>query len=450
MDFRIHHSPVSFKLQASKKDMPLTSFGGLLLLRQSLKTLGLMDLMKQFWLKQAGYADEIVIEALILLLASGGRSLSDWTYLAKENGFEKIFEKCPSVDVLERYLKRLSVSSPERPTGKGEVGYSFELSALHSVLIKKAWELAGSPKKLTLDIDTTIIDSNNQEALYTYEKEKGYQPMMGYCPELQMVIVHEFRDGNVSPAEGYDRMLARARHLFPKVKWTMRSDSAGYNLVLMDEMTERKFGYYITAKQCGTMLELMKRETVWVFLIKDGITTEQEVAEIAYIPTFPSQAVLELRRGKQRYIGIRKKRKQLDVVEGEWMYQVIATNDISSDLNEIVKRHRGRCGSIELTNSEIKSGCGMDKMPSNNFSVNAGWFSLGLMTHNILKLLQTHVLPESLRKVEIRTLRFRFLRMAALVVKKARQLVLRVSKHHPVFSMYEEAWENLRFLPVRD
>lgn len=443
IDLCIHQKPVHFNLEVSKKDSPITSFAGLALIRESLKRLGLAEEMKQFLLKKAGYADEIVIEALILLIAAGGRSLSDWDYLCKEEGFVRFFDPCPSVDTLERYLRRLSLKTPERSSDKGQVGYAFQLEYLHTILVQKAYRLAGSPKQLTADIDTTITYSENREAQWAYDKEKGYQPMMVYCLELSMVIVHEFRDGNVSPAEGYDRLFARCRKMFPEVQWKVRSDAAGYQLEWLDAISN--FLYYVTAKQCSTMLEILKKESVWIPLIKDGIKTEQEISEIAYVPTFSSQEQMRSRRG-QRFISTRKKRKQLDVWEGEYIYQVIVTNDPSKDLCEIMKTHRGRCGSIEFANSEIKNGCGMNHMPANSFSVNAAWFSLGVFTHNLLKLVQKHILPETMKKIEIKTLRFRLMRLAAIVIKKAKQTILRFSKNHPAFEIYQKAWEKLQVL----
>jgi hypothetical protein len=438
-----HHTLPDFKLEVSKRDAPLTSFGGLLILRRALKTLGLIDVMKTFCLKKAGYADAVLIEAIILLLASGGHSLSDWDYLSREAGFERLFGYVPSVDSLERYLRRLHLTVPERAFTSGQVGYTAQLQILHEVLIRKAYELAGSPKTLTADIDTTITHSDNREALFAYDGERGYQPMLVYCPELSLVIAHEFRDGNPSPQEGYDRLFDRCRALFPGVTWAVRSDAAGYQLEWLDTLGEHR--YYVTAKQCETMFELLKKEASWKPLIKDGVTTDQEVAEIPYVASFSSQEELKQRR-HQRFIAVRKKRKQMDIWEGEYVYHVMTTNDPNPDLGVVLKEHWGRCGSIEFANSEIKSGCGMGHMPSNDFKVNAAWFSLGVLTHNLLRLLQRHVLPKSLEKVEIQTLRFRFLRLAVMVIKKARRVILRFSRGHPAFVLYAQAWTTLQTL----
>ncbi len=59
-------------------------------------------------------------------------------------------------------------------------------------------------RHVTIDIDATIIASGKGSCLRTYRAatgevpfERGYQPMMAYCPELGMIVHQEFRDGNV-------------------------------------------------------------------------------------------------------------------------------------------------------------------------------------------------------------------------------------------------------------
>ena len=39
-------------------------------------------------------------------------------------------------------------------------------------------------KEYTLDIGTTVIESEKREAKWTYKKVKGYQPILGFIFEL--------------------------------------------------------------------------------------------------------------------------------------------------------------------------------------------------------------------------------------------------------------------------
>ena len=448
--------PYYFKLEMAKNNQGVSSFGGLPLIRKVLAEIGLFKKISDIFylkgfLKHGGYQDAQILEAVILLIASGGTCFSDWEILVADPGFKKMFGRCMSVDVLERYLKRLAVTFLETGTEKGQVGYSTLLEIIHHQMILVAYHLAGYPEKLTLDIDTSIYRTTKSDALFCYEMTKAYQPMMVFCPELMMVMTHEFRDGNISPQVGYDRMVKRCREILPKVKsWAVRSDSAGYNLGTLDQWASDGIMFYVTADQFDGMTEILKKETEWQKYISNGVTTEQEVAEIAYVPTFSNQEELKLRRDTFRFIAVRKpKTGQLEINQDNYVYQVIVTNTKEEDLNKILKIHWQRCGSIEYTNAELKNGCGMKRFPSKHFNVNTAWCSLGILTHNSLRLIQNHVLPEKLKRIEIRTLNHRFIRAAIWVKKKAGQLIIRCCKNHPLFAWYTEALKNLEGLAYR-
>ena len=53
--------------------------------------------------------------------------------------------------------------------------------------------------QITLDIDTTVIESSKRAARYTYKKHRGYTPMVGHIAETDQVLAVEFREGNESP-----------------------------------------------------------------------------------------------------------------------------------------------------------------------------------------------------------------------------------------------------------
>ncbi len=442
-----HQTGFDFKLEMTKKNASVTSFGGLPLLRLALRKLGLVEEMGKFLLKQKGHADEVILEALVLLLAAGGRSLSDWDHLSGEFGFRRIYGICPSVDSLERYLRRLEMTVPDRNSSCGQVGYTTCLERLHRMLVQKAWALAGAPRTLTLDLDGTLIETHKREALYSYEGTKAYQPMNVYCPELCMVMAHEFRDGNVSPAEGYQRLVERCRRLLPGVHFTVRADAAGYQNEFLEWMTQNQIRYYITARQAGSTDEWLAAERGWRPLIVDGINTGQEICDLSYPVSFQNRLQLKWRSRARRYIAIRREKDQPDLF-GRYIHQVIVTNAVWETLEENIKQHRGRCGSVEYSHGQLKSQLGMEILPSNDFPVNCAWFSLGCLTHNLLRLLQNHVLTKAWRRLEIATLRFRFLRTAALVIKKARQVIVRFCENHPIYEIYCKAKRRLELLPV--
>lgn len=446
MDLLIHQKRVTFKLEVSKK-VEATSFAGGALIRESLKRLRLREMMKAFGLKKMGYGDEVVLEALILLMASGGRSLSDWEYLKGETGFDRMFgETCPSVDTLERYLRRLRMTVPKRAldSSEGQVGYTTVIEELQKILVRTMWRKIGSPKKLTIDLDAMILESQKSTALYCYEKVKAYQPMNAYCPELGMVLAHEFRDGNVSPSEGYQRMVERCRVLLPGVHFTVRSDSAGYQNDFMDWMTREGIRYYITVDQTEGVRSSLSADHEWKPLIVEGINTGQEAAHILYGASASTIKEMEFRIHTRNYIAIRRQKDQPDLFE-KYLYQAIVTNAVWEKPEVVIKNHRGRCGSVEYFHSQILQ-LGMDWIPSNGFEVNAAWYALGCFTHNLLRWMQGSLFKKEWKRLEIKTFRFRFLRSAALVIHKARQVILRFCENHPIAQVYFRAWERLAYL----
>jgi len=52
----------------------------------------------------------------------------------------------------------------------------------------------------TLDADATQIEGEKREAQYTYQKVKGYMPMLGFLFETGLCLLDEFREGATSPA----------------------------------------------------------------------------------------------------------------------------------------------------------------------------------------------------------------------------------------------------------
>ncbi|MBI4411947.1 MAG: IS1380 family transposase [Deltaproteobacteria bacterium] len=442
MNLLIHQNPVSFKLEVSKK-VTATSFAGIVLMRKAMKTWGLIDEMERFGFKKAGFSDAVIVEALVLLIASGGRSLSDWEYLKGEMGFDRMFGKtCPSVDTLERYLRRLSLLIPERDSNAGQVGYTACFETLQEILILSAWKAIGSPKKMTLDLDAMIIETDKRDALYCYEKVKAYQPMNAYCPELGMVLAHEFRDGNVSPMEGYQRIIERCRKLLPQVRWIVRSDSAGYQNEFLDWMTDQRIAYVMTARETEALQAEMISADGWRPLILDGFDLGEEITEVIHCPDAGSRKELHRRMNDRRYLALRKTKGQQEI----FISQIVVTNDLTSTEEKVVTKHRGRCGSIEHFHSQLKGGLGMDSLPSNDFKVNAAWYALGCLAHNLLRLIQSSLFQEDWKKLEIKTFRFRFLRLAALVISKARRVILKFHKDHPIVPIYLQAWERLAIL----
>jgi len=73
-----------------------------------------------------------------------------------------------------------------------------------------------SRTEYTLDVDATIIEAEKAKAGWTYQKEKGYQPLLGFLFELGLALGDEFREGNVPAGARAVEFLDLCVRMMPK------------------------------------------------------------------------------------------------------------------------------------------------------------------------------------------------------------------------------------------
>jgi hypothetical protein len=85
-------------------------------------------------------------------------------------------------------------------------------------------------KKVTLDIDATEVVANRAGAHWTYNKDKGYMPMVEHIAETGQIVSCDFRQGNVSPAKENFEFIRQCQRALPSgcTVGALRVDAAGY------------------------------------------------------------------------------------------------------------------------------------------------------------------------------------------------------------------------------
>ena len=108
-------------------------------------------------------------------------------------------------------------------------------------------------------------------------------------------------------------------------------------------------------------------------------------------------------------------------------YGGVITNIPSAAMSaeEVLHHHRAR-GNAERFIGEAKSEVGLRHLPCEAEEANRMWFRVGMLTYNLLKLMQREVLPVGLKRRTIQTLRREALRVVGKVTRSARQLTLQV------------------------
>ena len=136
-------------------------------------------------------------------------------------------------------------------------------------------------KEVTLDIDATEIVSHKSEASWSYNKNKGFMPMVGHIAEVGQVVAIDFRKGNVPPAQDNLAFIEQCQRSLPKgctIK-RLRIDAAGYQTKIIQHCDEQNIRYAIRAKTSNAMraqITAMKESDWKPLMNKQGVAIEGE------------------------------------------------------------------------------------------------------------------------------------------------------------------------------
>lgn len=472
-----------FKLEEIEKDSNLTSTSGLALIYElfhKLKIPGLIQ--KHVKVKEAGWSEWELIESVIGLVVSGGDHMDDMEMLLSDEAFQALVRKkvgrrkdekacekeiskneqkaLPSAKAIERFLKRFD-SGEVKPEGidawvpkesKGLQG----LAKVNRDLVKKLIELSDL-KTVTIENDATAVFSHKEESFGTYKGGTGYMPVLGTVSELGLIIADEFRDGNVPPAFEVERFFKECEKAIPDTVKTIRTrlDGAYYDHEFIKHLNHeaKRFGrieFTITMKKSTSLITWIEAipEKEWKPLHKlteyGEIETDKEWAELPWTSAAGTRKTMKERL--LRTIVTRKKQKQWELFKedraDEWdekdRYGVIGTNrDRPGD--ELIRWHNKKAGGIEHVNDRIKNDLAGGVLPCGEFGANAAWWRIQCMAWNLVRALQLHALPDDLKSCHLKRLRYKLICIAGKVVRKGRQLILRLKHGHPSFQIYKEA-----------
>ena len=174
----------------------------------------------------------------------------------------------------------------------------------------------------TLDMDATLIETHNRDALFCYKKFKAYQPLNCWWSEQGAMLYSEFRDGNVPAGHEQLRVLKDCLpHLPDSVKTvSLRSDTAGYQEELLLDCGEGKdprfgvieFAVGADVTEAFRTAVLATAESECRPLIRrvgdKSYATDQEWAEVAYAPNWAGHSG---KRVDYRFLAIREPLRQL-------------------------------------------------------------------------------------------------------------------------------------------
>ena len=405
----MEQAELGFKVK--KTSAKITPHGGLVLVDRMAHALGVPTSIEQglghLKIRNRGHKISDKVMDVVRMLVAGGSAISDLGKLRNDKVLKDALGRdslmaCSTASEFLAQLAPLDIKDLSCIEGRAAC------DTLHLSCRKTA----------TLDADATFIESHKREAVMSYHKEPGYYPMLGFVAETQGLLLSEFRDGNASPASGALPFLKEmVRRLPPTVKRIrVRSDSAWFNHRVMDWSDDRGIEFAITAEKNEHMADVIEAipEEVWEVF---GDDPDEQIGESVY----------SFEHGKRAYriIVLRTPRRQTNMFEGRYCYHAIITN-MDWERRNLVKWHRERATS-ENWIKELKSGFGLDHLPSGKFLSNAAFLHIVGLAYNLTCALKVLSLPEEYRSSTIKTLRYRLINIAAIWVRHARQYMLKFS-----------------------
>jgi hypothetical protein len=433
-----------FVLEEVEGESSVTPRAGLLALAELARAMGLPQVAEReiaIKVRERGFTEWEFIESYVLLMAGGGECPEDLAVLGADRAFVRLLgHAIPSASAGRKFLYAFQdAQQAERDKKQRELipsyvpGETAELMGLGRVCrqVVRAAQVSRPERVATLDQDTTIIESSKEEAAWTYQGVKGYQPMTVLWVEQDVVVAEEFRDGNV-PADCEPLRVVRSAFeaLPPGVEQVYyRGDTASYNHDLLNWLREQdaqtgrpRAVFGISADMSPELRKATAAAPGWH---PDPADPCRSWAEVDFVPSGPS---VKKGRKPDRYLGIRlvPRQKELFADGGEVKYFAVVTNDFERDGLEVIHWQRQKAGTIEHLQDVLKNELAAGVMPCGRFEANGAWFRLNVLAYNLLSVFRRTALPKELERARPKRLRFLVFALAATVLSHARQLTARV------------------------
>ncbi len=409
----------------------LTSRAGLLAIAQLMDSLSLAERIDQhFPLPQSnrGYKPSEFIKALILMQHEGSFHLDDIRHLQDDEALRTVLDlnHLPKATTLGDWLRRMGGQAQIQDAWV-KVNKALLQSALHRC------------KKVTLDIDATEIVAHKADAKWTYNKNKGFMPMVGHIAQTGQIVAVDFRQGNVPPAQDNLAFIKQCQQSLPEgcILNALRIDAAGYQTKIIEYCDEHGIDYAIRAKTSATMRAQIAvvRDSDWQPLIdkKGEAISGQETWRTSFcIGDYEKAFALVIQRTAlkgQTNLDLGSQDGSEEISQGGYVYRAIATNRESLSDSQIIHWYNQRAEDSENRIKELKLDFGGDTLPCSDFNANALYFLISALSYNLFALMR-QLLPAELAHHRAMTLRWRLYGIAAKVVKTGRQLFVKLKEKH--------------------
>jgi hypothetical protein len=415
-----------------------------------------------------------VLVDLAVMIADGGEAIRDIATLVHQPA---VFGSVASDSTCWRTLKQIDAtmltSIAAARAAAREVVWAQRAEATGVLL--PAVHVAGLPlldrhrqPVVVIDLDATIVicHSEKANAAATFKHTFGYHPLLAFCDNTGEALSGVLRAGNAGSNTAADHftVLNQAvtqlpdpvRHGHPIL---VRTDGAGSSKAFFAHIrslrdsgvhTEFSIGWSVTDREHTAIAALP--ESAWTAAV-DTIGDPRDGAAVAELTgLLPARALADYPSGTR--IVVRRERPhpgaQLDLIETRdgWRYTSFATDTTAGQHAWLDARHRTHARVEDRIRCAKNTGLG--RFPSREFPINAAWLTVTMIAVDLLAWTQQILLHDQpdLAKAEPKTIRYRFLHVAARIINRGRRRWLRIDQNWPWANALNTAFQRLEQLPT--
>jgi hypothetical protein len=470
------------------EDKTFTSMGGALLISGFFRKFGIDSIIDEnigARIKNSArtYTDSSYIKSLVTMQLLGGETVDDLNALRGNKALSGIIGVIPGHTSVHNYIESFADKTEEAKRGQGKsfipepTNYLKGFDKVTRYMLSRASHIKDI-STVTFDQDATFIETGVSGALYNYKSERAFEAFNTYCPEYDMMIKSEYRDGNVPPGFRQMENLAEALELLPEgvrhVK--LRSDTAGYQIELLKYCAEgrnERFGVidFAISSPVGKALKEAVRaapEGEWRKISPDSA---QECAEIVFVP---NALATSKKAPEYRFIATREELRDIRdpdllqkllfededipdsplsavhpaVMNGR-VYKVFAlVTNMAGAPEEIVRWQRERCGKSEEAHRIIKSKLAGGHVVTSSLGANAAWWQISVLAFNIQSMIKRVCLPEEYWRARPKKLRYQLFSLVARVGSHARITTITLYRSFQAM-LFKMAWKMLNNLSIQ-
>jgi Transposase DDE domain group 1 len=422
-------------VQVVASTQQLTSYAGLVLVRELAGRLGVDELLDRVTVKKRrrGYSPAQAILGLCETLIAGGECLDDVALLRGDSGQELLRgHGLPEPTTLGRFLRRFSL---------GHIG---QLNRALDELFARVHPLVGR-ETVTLDLDATYIEhhgpvGSRQGTRGTYKGKVAWHPLCCFVGETSEWLHAKLRNGHAGASTGATRFLRECLRRLPDgARLFLRADEGFWGQDFFAELETKHITYAVGAPLIASVRSRISEvaDSDWQ---PSGYREGSQVVSFRWRPKSWKKERRFIVRRDPAETG-----EQLTIEGREWHYWAIVSNDQERSADELECWHRAKAN-LENQIKEAKLGLGLDNLPRKSFHANWAYLLVTLLAFNLLAWLKLLALPQQERTSYAKRLRFRFIAIAGSVGRSGRRLILRLSASYPLLTEFVETLRRIRGL----